>query len=77
MMYDTPGGGAYLCHRAQLLAAMVNLVSPDRLRLGKRVDAIERSEDSEKMVIKFCDGTSAEADGGMYRLHQVYQSGCW
>ncbi|KAH7471972.1 hypothetical protein FOMA001_g13194 [Fusarium oxysporum f. sp. matthiolae] len=63
MVYDTPGGGAYLCHRAQLLAAMIDLVSPDRLKLGKRVDTITRGEDNEKMVIKFCDGTSAEADG--------------
>lgn len=75
MVYDTPGG-AYFCHRAQLLAAMVNLVSPDRLRLGKRVDTIERSEDNERMVIKFYDGTFAEADAGMCTLHQVDRSDC-
>ncbi|KAM0407408.1 hypothetical protein ACHAPD_012266 [Fusarium lateritium] len=65
MVYGTPGGGAYLCHRAQLLAAMIDLVSPHRLKLGKRVDTITKGEDNEKMVIKFCDGTSAEANGVM------------
>ncbi|KAL5603890.1 hypothetical protein FOVSG1_006640 [Fusarium oxysporum f. sp. vasinfectum] len=62
MVYDTTGGGTYLCHRAQLLAAMIGLVSPDRLKLGKRVDMIIRREYNEKMIIKFCDGTSAETD---------------
>ncbi|KAH8745543.1 hypothetical protein F5883DRAFT_438798 [Diaporthe sp. PMI_573] len=51
-----------MCHRAQLLNEMVKLVPSDKLKLGKRVDTITRRDDGEKMVIRFSDGTTVEAD---------------
>jgi salicylate hydroxylase len=68
MVLEIPGNVTHLCHRAQLLNEMVSLVSSDQLKLGKRVDTITRRDDNEKMVIRFCDGTTAESDAGTYML---------
>jgi salicylate hydroxylase len=66
MVLQTADNVTHLCHRAQLLNEMVNLVSSDQLKLGKRVDTITRRDDDEKMVIRFYDGTTAETDAGTY-----------
>ena len=48
-------------HRAAFLDEMVKLVPKSIAKFGKRLDTITEGED-QKMVMKFLDGTTAEAD---------------
>ncbi|RYP43292.1 hypothetical protein DL768_009996 [Monosporascus sp. mg162] len=49
-------------HRSQFLNEMVKLVPSDHTKLGKRLDMIVQGGENEKLLLKFCDGTTAEAD---------------
>ena len=49
-------------HRAHLLEAMKGKISKSILNTGKRLTAIEWSELGTKYIIRFADGTSAQAD---------------
>ena len=50
-------------HRAHFLGALVKLVSPETVRFGKRVEHFYTTDDLEApVVLRFQDGTSAEAD---------------
>lgn len=43
---------------------MVQLFPCDQILLGKRLDTIENVMDGKKAILKFCDGTTAQADIG-------------
>lgn len=63
----TSNVGLYYCHRGQLMSEMVQLFPSDQIQLGKRLDTIENVMDGKKAILKFCDGTTAQADIG--KLH--------
>jgi len=50
------------CHRAHFLDQMVKLVPEDIAKFGKRLKDISENQNSGKMIMKFHDGTAAEAD---------------
>ncbi|KAF7540986.1 hypothetical protein G7054_g981 [Neopestalotiopsis clavispora] len=52
----------HYCHRGELLNEMVKMFPRDQVHLGKRLEAIEGLDGEGKTVLKFVDGTEAEAD---------------
>lgn len=53
------------CRRSDLLEELARLLKPEGgLRFGKTVDAVEDDESSDKVLLRFKDGTVAEADVG-------------
>lgn len=52
-------------HRGQFLNELIKLLPPDQIKLGKRLDTIVQSGENEKLLLKFSDGTTANADTGM------------
>ncbi|ORY60855.1 uncharacterized protein BCR38DRAFT_526396 [Pseudomassariella vexata] len=64
--FELGSGGLPACLRAQLVTALEGLLPEGVLKLGKRVEEIvtpEREGDNdEKIVLRFADGTTAEAD---------------
>lgn len=52
------------CHRAQLLDGLVALAPPEMLKLNKELDTIEDRGADEKLLLRFHDGTTEEADVG-------------
>ncbi|OQE08997.1 hypothetical protein PENFLA_c121G08476 [Penicillium flavigenum] len=49
-------------HRGQFLNELVKLLPPDQIKLGKRLDTIVQTGENEKLLLKFCDATTSEAD---------------
>ncbi|KAJ6190001.1 Monooxygenase FAD-binding [Penicillium mononematosum] len=49
-------------HRGQFLNELVKLLPPNQIKLGKRLDTIAQTGENEKLLLKFCDATTAEAD---------------
>lgn len=65
--YEVTAGGPDSfpgCHRAQLVDGLVALAPPETLKLNKELDAIEDRGPDEKLLLRFRDGTTAEADVG-------------
>ncbi|WYZ38369.1 hypothetical protein EsH8_III_000283 [Colletotrichum jinshuiense] len=63
--YEVTAGGPDSfpgCHRAQLVDGLVALAPPETLKLNKELDAIEDRGPDEKLLLRFRDGTTAEAD---------------
>jgi salicylate hydroxylase len=54
------------CHRAHMIDKLVKLLPAGCLRLGKRLDTIERNGD--KVVLNFSDGSKVNTDAGMLRF---------
>lgn len=54
------------CHRAHLMDQIVKLVPEGRVVFGKRLDSWSDKGDGSKVLIKFIDGTTAEADAGKF-----------
>jgi salicylate hydroxylase len=52
-------------HRGHFLRELINLLPPDQIKLGKRLDTIVQSGENEKLLLKFYDNTTAETDAGM------------
>lgn len=52
------------CHRAHMIDKLIKLLPAGCLRLGKRLDTIER--DGERVVLNFSDGSKVDTDAGMY-----------
>lgn len=59
-MISTPADVIYQVHRAHFLDELVKLVPDTVAQFGKRLESL--SKKGEKMVLKFQDGTEAEAD---------------
>ncbi|KAH6609744.1 hypothetical protein Trco_003090 [Trichoderma cornu-damae] len=49
-------------HRAQLLSELLHLIPQDRIQFGKRLESIVDRGNDAKMLLRFYDGTTAEAD---------------
>jgi salicylate hydroxylase len=54
------------CHRAHLLDELVKVVPEAVVEFRKRFDTFVNRGDNEKLLLKFCDGTTAEADAGKH-----------
>ncbi|ETS85590.1 hypothetical protein PFICI_03615 [Pestalotiopsis fici W106-1] len=52
----------HYCHRGQLLHEMVKLFPKHQIQLGKRLETIEGLDGDSKAVLRFVDGTMAQAD---------------
>jgi salicylate hydroxylase len=53
-------------YRAQLLDGLLQLIPQEYIKTGKRLESIINKEDDEKqLLLRFTDGTTAEADAGM------------
>nr|WOL36627.1 FAD monooxygenase [Pseudogymnoascus verrucosus] len=50
------------CHRAHFLDQLAKIVPKGVVEFNKRLDTISQTGSEDKMVLKFTDGTSAEAD---------------
>ncbi|EAW07080.1 FAD binding domain protein, partial [Aspergillus clavatus NRRL 1] len=50
------------CHRAHFLAELVKLLPPGVVEFRKRFDSYLDRGDDQKLLLQFCDGTTAEAD---------------
>lgn len=59
---NDPGVGQNAVHRAHFLNELVKLVPKDIAQFHKRLNHIQKDEASGKMLMKFEDGTVAEAD---------------
>lgn len=53
------------CHRADFLDELVKMMPEGKLEFEKNLDSIIDRGDSEKLLITFRDGSSAEADAGI------------
>lgn len=58
------------CHRAHFLEELVKLVPEGVVEFKKRLDTYEDSAGSDKVTLKFCDGTTAQADTRKCMHHQ-------
>lgn len=56
------------CRRDQFLEALVNITPPGVVQLKKRLSAITEVGEAKKLLMTFVDGTTAEADAGMYQF---------
>ncbi len=52
------------CHRAHFLEALVKHIPEGVLKFQKRLDNLSEGGNDEKVLLRFCDGTSAEVDAG-------------
>lgn len=59
------GFTSYVCHRAELVAEMVNLLPTGTLHLGKQVAELDYGDLNTNCTLKFADGTTAKVDAGM------------
>ncbi|KAL2813939.1 hypothetical protein BDW59DRAFT_24934 [Aspergillus cavernicola] len=50
------------CHRADFLEGMVDLIPDGNVQFGKKLQSIVDSGDEEPLLLRFEDGTTAEAD---------------
>lgn len=77
MKLDISGGGFEGCHRAQLLDELVKLIPEDLVTFRKNIDTVVDQGEGKKLVLKFQDGTTAEADAGReHHLHQLWKRKC-
>ena len=53
-------------HRGHLMKELVKLIPEDRVRFGKRLLSYEERGKDSKVLLKFADDTTAEADAGKY-----------
>lgn len=60
------------CHRAHFLDELVKIVPDGVVEFRKRLDTLCQRGYEEKLLLKFCDGTSAEADAGKHTCLLVY-----
>ena len=54
------------CRRDQFLDALVNIIPAGVVECKKRLNTIEERGMQDKILLTFCDGTSAEADAGKF-----------
>jgi salicylate hydroxylase len=54
------------CHRAQFLKCLVDFLPEDCVTYGAQLDSIVDGIDNERIVMKFQDGITAEADLGKH-----------
>ena len=54
------------CRRDQFLEALVQIIPPEVVECKKRLEKVEERGLGEKLVLKFQDGTTAEADAGKH-----------
>lgn len=52
------------CHRAEFLNEMLNLIPENRVKFRKSLVAVEDRGDDKKLLMRFQDGTTAQADLG-------------
>jgi salicylate hydroxylase len=57
------------CHRAHLLDELVKHVPASAIQFGKRFQSYEDLGPDKKILLRFQDGTTAEADAGKYLLY--------
>ncbi|KND88240.1 Salicylate hydroxylase [Tolypocladium ophioglossoides CBS 100239] len=59
------------CRRDQFLEALVKIVPPGVIELRKRLETIEDRGKDKKLLLKFRDGTTTEADAGELMWEEV------
>jgi salicylate hydroxylase len=60
------------CVRSQFLLGMVPLLPEGTIRFGKQLVGYADREGSEKVVLRFADGSTAESDvGPFYSKHRI------
>lgn len=52
------------CHRAHFLDELVKIIPDGVVEFRKRLDTVSERGPEEKLLLNFCDGTTAEADAG-------------
>ena len=77
MLYKIDAGyrGFEGCRRDQFLEALIKIIPPGVVECKKRLDKLGQKGIEEKVLMKFCDGTSAEADAGKLVVSQQCPSG--
>ena len=64
----------WLCLRSEYLIELVKLLPEGCLKLGKRLDRLDKQDDSGKPVITFTDGSSVVTDAGMLTSLELYRN---